>query len=270
MRNTSGRFLIWLIFGFFIFTIFSIYFAHIFDIQQEPLIQEHNSSSTSFSHFAGLVLARGGSKGLPHKNVAKIKNITLLGRALRTMTEFGKFDSIWVSTDDIVIANEAKRGKASVHWRPSYTASDSASTVVAVNEFLEKHDEVTKIGVIQCTSPFLKVEYLEEAYRKLNNNIDSVFSVTRQHKLRWGYNSSGQLQPENFDLHHRPRRQDWDGELIENGMFYFTDAFMLKHSMILQGGKLGVVEIPANLSLEIDTFNDLEVAEILMNSFEDS
>ncbi|XP_014287069.1 N-acylneuraminate cytidylyltransferase [Halyomorpha halys] len=270
MRNSSGRFLIWLIFGFFIFTIFSIYFAHIFDIQQEPLIQELNSSSTNFPHFAGLVLARGGSKGIPHKNVAKIKNITLLARALHTMSEFGKFDTIWVSTDDIVIATEAKKGKAQVHWRASYTATDSASSVLAVKEFLETHDEVTKIGLIQCTSPFLKAEFLEEAYKMLNNNIDSVFSVTRQHKLRWGYNSSGQLQPENFDLYHRPRRQDWDGELIENGMFYFTDASLVKKSMILQGGKLGVVEIPANLSLEIDNFNDLDVAEMLMNSYEES
>lgn len=53
-----------------------------------------------------------------------------------------EFDSIWVSTDDILIAKEAERCKALVHWRASYTATDSAATVTAVKEFLKKHEGI--------------------------------------------------------------------------------------------------------------------------------
>lgn len=93
----------------------------------------------------------------------------------------------------------------------------------------------------------------------------------------------GQLQPANFDVSKRPRRQDWNGEYIENGMFYFADKKLIVNNK-LQGGKyvillytniniylyyydfmfrLGVVVIPMNRSIEIDTLFDLQAARLL-------
>ena len=109
---------------------------------------------------------------------------------------------------------------------------------------------------------------------------DSVFSVTRDKKLRWsasdfdrrkegqpnGESDNGHsLLPQamNFDPGQRPRRQDWKGDLVENGMFYFARRGLVEAG-ILQGGRCTFVEVPPKLSLEIDSGLDLAVAEQTM------
>lgn len=66
------------------------------------------------THMAGLVLARGGSKGIPLKNIAPLGGKPLLAWCLQSMQEFGKFDSIWVSTDHPAIAECAQACGAKV------------------------------------------------------------------------------------------------------------------------------------------------------------
>ena len=65
----------------------------------------------------------------------------------------------------------------------------------------------------------------------------------------------------NFDPGHRPRRQDWKGDLVENGMLYFAKRNLVQNRKILQGGKVAYVEVPQNLSIEIDSSLDLAHAE---------
>nr|CAD7395919.1 unnamed protein product [Timema cristinae] len=75
----------------------------------------------------------------------------------------------------------------------------------------------------------------------------------------------GGVEPLNFDPSHRPRRQDWPGELVENGMFYFTTCRLAQQGL-LQGERCGIVEIPKNCSIEIDTPLDLELARMQLDS----
>lgn len=71
-------------------------------------------------------------------------------------------------------------GNADVHWRSEDTATDTASSIFAVQEFLKHHSEVDYVALIQCTSVFLKPEYLQKALSFLKQgNVDCVFSVTR-------------------------------------------------------------------------------------------
>ncbi|CAB3369811.1 Hypothetical predicted protein [Cloeon dipterum] len=171
-----------------------------------------------------------------------------------------KFREIWVSTDSHMIANEATKCGAKVHWRSRMSATDTASSLVALQDFIKGHKEFDRIGLIQCTSPFLAVKYLNEAFEHLQQGYDSVFSVTREFKLRWKEN-----RPEktfvavNFDPARRPRRQDWDGELVENGMFYFTRRHLISRGLI-QGGRIGVVQVERKDSLEVDNPADLNLA----------
>ena len=66
------------------------------------------------------------------------------------------------------------------------------------------------ICLVQCTSPFLNSSYLSKGFDMMKNqNYDSVFSVTKSHKLRWSIDK----KPLNFDPQKRPRRQDWEGNL---------------------------------------------------------
>lgn len=100
-----------------------------------------------------------------------------------------------------------------------------------------------------------------------SQGFESVFSVTRQKKLRWSEVQLGAGQfttPLNFDPAHRPRRQDWAGELIENGMFYWTNRDLVQKGL-LQGAQSAYVEIEPEDSLEIDTEMDWMLAELRLS-----
>nr|CAD7263324.1 unnamed protein product [Timema shepardi] len=177
-----------------------------------------------------------------------------------------EFASVWVSTDDDEIATVAQRSGASVHRRSAETATDTAPSIVGVQEFCVNHPEVVVVALIQCTSPFLRPSFLDTAFSMMSGgDHDSVFSITREFKLRWKELSGGGVEPLNFDPSRRPRRQDWPGELVENGMFYFTTCRLAQQGL-LQGERCGVVEIPKNYSIEIDTPLDLELARVQLES----
>ncbi|XP_067005219.2 sorting nexin-8 [Anabrus simplex] len=146
-------------------------------------------------NIVGLILARGGSKGIKKKNLMKIGNITLVGRSLRAIHEFGRFSSVWVSTDSVEIAGEAKAHGALIHWRSKESATDTAPSILGVQDFLSHHTDINIIGLIQCTSPFLTATFLTEAYDlMLQGDYDSVFSATRKFDLRWEENA-GSVPP---------------------------------------------------------------------------
>ncbi|XP_044733615.1 N-acylneuraminate cytidylyltransferase [Chrysoperla carnea] len=132
-------------------------------------------------HITALILARGGSKGIPLKNLAKFSNSSLISNALQHIKEVRNFNSIWVSTDNNLIASEVNKLKTQVHWRSEYTATDEASSLIAVQEFIRYHPEIDVVGLIQCTSPFIKKQYLIEAIHQFYGNpkLECVFSVTR-------------------------------------------------------------------------------------------
>ncbi|CAL4093577.1 unnamed protein product, partial [Meganyctiphanes norvegica] len=144
-----------------------------------------SSDSLKMSGVVALVLARAGSLGIPCKNLALLKGQPLLQRSLNTLQEANCFDSIWVSTDDDKIASCAIQGGAHVHRRASYTATHEASSITAIQEFLQYHQEFTVVCLVQCTSPFLRVHYLHQGISMMHNGYDSVFAVTRRHSLRW-------------------------------------------------------------------------------------
>ncbi|XP_042206806.1 N-acylneuraminate cytidylyltransferase-like isoform X2 [Homarus americanus] len=206
----------------------------------------------------GLVLARSGSKSIRNKNMVLLDNKPLLLRCLEVMQEAKCFSSIWVSTDDDKIAECAKDGGAEVHYRAQYTAVDKASSLCAVQEFLQHHPDISVVCLVQCTSPFIRAGYLHEGMDKMQSGYDCVFSVTRRHLLRW---SEGEpTYPLNFNARQRPRRQDWDGDLYENGMFYICKARLI-HEGLLQGGRCGYIEIPHCDSLEVDSPLDVIIAQ---------
>ncbi|XP_047241530.1 N-acylneuraminate cytidylyltransferase-like [Girardinichthys multiradiatus] len=223
------------------------------------------SSSKNPGHVAALILARGGSKGIPLKNIKTLAGVPLIGWVLRAAIDCGKFDSVWVSTDHDEIEKVAKSWGAKVHRRSPKVSRDCSSSLETINEFIEKNPYVTVVCNIQATSPCLHPSHLQEALKKITEDrFDSVVSVVRRHQFRWKEVKEGSdqcTQPENLDPKNRPRRQDWDGELYENGSFYFatTDIIMKKGSM--QGGKVAYFEMEPQHSVDIDIDIDWPVAE---------
>lgn len=212
-----------------------------------------------------LILARGGSVGIPCKNICKLQGIPLLTRCINTLILSNCFTSVWVSTDDNAIENVAVKAGARVHRRAPYTATNDAPSVIAVQEFLEcQAENLVNICLVQCTSPFLKKSYLIEGLERIKSgHFDSVFTAVRSHSLRWS-DSGNNLEPINFLPCARPSRQSWNGELCETGMFYMTSASAVAKTGLLQWGRTGIVEVDPSDSIDIDTPVDLVIAEVLL------
>ncbi|CAH0719608.1 unnamed protein product, partial [Brenthis ino] len=157
-----------------------------------------------------LILARGGSKGIPLKNIQKVGGITLLARTILTAKRAGFFD-ITVSTDHPLIALEALKYETTILKRSYATSSDWAPSIWGVQEFIQSRPDVKILILLQTTSPFIKAEHLYSSFHKLNypKPFDCVFSITRSHQLRWSYAIVGTI-PLNFQYKSRPRRQDWN------------------------------------------------------------
>ncbi|XP_055386224.1 N-acylneuraminate cytidylyltransferase [Condylostylus longicornis] len=213
-----------------------------------------------------LILARGGSKGIPRKNLQKLNGVTLLERTIKIIQETNLFTEIWVSTEDKEINETAQKIGALSHTRPKYLAEDETSSLDAVKEFLNKYKYIKKLALFQCTSPFLRHQYIKDGINKFQNS-ECVFSVTQSFKLRWQlYDNERELvHPINFKLDKRPRRQDWSGEFYENGMFYFANRYLILENNSFQSKLCKIVIISQYDGLEIDTLEDLDIAEYLTN-----
>ncbi|XP_048410510.1 N-acylneuraminate cytidylyltransferase A [Stegostoma tigrinum] len=213
-------------------------------------------------HFAALILARGGSKGIPLKNIKLLAGVPLLGWVLRAAVDCGEFDSVWVSTDNQDIESVARKFGAQVHRRSPEVSKDTTSSLDTILEFLEYHKEVEVVGHLQCTSPCLHPNHLKDVVKMLREEqYESVFSVVRRHHFRWKEVSEGEVtQPLNLNPAKRPRRQDWKGELCENGSFYFATT-QLVNTRCLQGGKVAYYEMESQYSVDIDVDIDWPIAE---------
>ncbi|XP_017779473.1 PREDICTED: N-acylneuraminate cytidylyltransferase-like, partial [Nicrophorus vespilloides] len=131
-------------------------------------------------HVAAVILARGGSKGIPLKNLAPVGGRSLLRISLEEALSVG-FDSVWVSTEHPDIRSEAERlPGVNVHWRSSENAEDWSSSVDALREFVSCRPEVDAVALLQCTSPFQNRKYLGEALERIRrSDTICVFSVTK-------------------------------------------------------------------------------------------
>ncbi|KFW73329.1 N-acylneuraminate cytidylyltransferase, partial [Pygoscelis adeliae] len=179
-------------------------------------------------------------------------------------------NSVWVSTDHDEIEKVAKQFGAQVHRRSPEVSQDSSTSLEAIREFLNHHHEVDIVGNIQATSPCLHPsDLIKVADLIQKEGFDSVFSVVRRHQFRWSEVKKGEnktTEPQNLNPAKRYRRQDWPGELYENGSFYFAKRHLIEKGY-LQGGKMAYYEMRAEHSVDIDIDIDWPIAEQRVLSF---
>ena len=205
-----------------------------------------------------VILARGGSKGIPNKNFKNLNGKPLICYAINEAFA-SKVDEVWVSTDCPKIKWITEHLYAKVLDRPNEFATDEASSESALLHF-SRSVEFDRMVFIQPTSPLLKAKYINQGLSMMDE-YDSVFSVCREHFLpRW----SLAVQPLNFDNGDRVRRQDMEDTYIENGAFYITTKKLLDKNKVRVSGKLGVIVMSQFESFQIDTIEDFNFIERLM------
>ena len=212
--------------------------------------------------------ARGGSKSIPKKNIKNIADRPLVYWVIEAACNCAEVDAVFVSTDsdeirDIVAGFSFSKLK--VVGRSEESATDTASTETALIEFVQTHD-FTNIALIQATSPLLTSEELAKGFvLKSQKNVDSVISVVRQKRFVWQDNANCiSAYPINYDFKNRPRRQDFDGFLVENGAFYITSREALLRNKCRISGNIKTVEMPIESYFEIDEPEDWIIVETLM------
>ena len=218
-----------------------------------------------------LIPARGGSKGIPRKNLQLVGNRTLVSRAVVSALQSGVFEGVFVSTDDKEIAREAEAHGAHVLWRPEHLGLDATSTEDVIVHHLETElsNKVDHLCVIQCTSPFIAPAHLRSAMDLLAETpVTSVFSATPDHSFRWEETPEGTWVPQGHSKSFRPRRQDLPPVVVESGAFYMFDVVSFLTEKTRFCGESAAFSVGRIESLEIDDVEDLEMANALAPLFD--
>lgn len=217
---------------------------------------------------------RGGSKSIPLKNIKPICGKPLVYWTVRAACGCKYIDKVYVATDSEKIKDcveSFKKGdngnlfsKVDVIGRSNESASDTASTEFAMLEFAEKYD-FDNIVLIQATSPLLTSSDLDRGFAIFNEpDTDSVLSVVPQKRFNWARDEKGFAVPTNYDVFHRPRRQEFDGYLVENGAFYITSKADLLNTKNRLSGRIKASEMNEDTFFEIDEPSDWVIIEALM------
>ncbi len=212
------------------------------------------------------VPVRGGSKSIPLKNIKELCGKPLVYWTVKAASESNHIDKVYVATDSGLIRSTVESfclPKVEVIDRSAESASDTASTEFAMLEFAGKYD-FDNIILIQATSPLLTSEDIDGGFKLFDSDdCDSVLSVVRQYRFIWK-ETNGIAEPVNYDVFHRPRRQDFGGYLMENGAFYITSKERLISSKNRVSGKIKAYEMSEETAFEIDEPNDWIIIEQLM------
>tara|TARA_B110000438_G_scaffold258470_1_gene267200 strand:- start:1857 stop:2534 length:678 start_codon:yes stop_codon:yes gene_type:complete len=214
--------------------------------------------------------ARGGSKGLPGKNIKHFANKPLIIHSIEFALSSEYIDEIIVSTDDEKIAEISLKAGAKIIKRPEKYSHDTATTESAIEHYLNEYAKKPEIIVLlQPTSPHRPQGSLDFALKYFKKNkFDSLLSITPTHKFFWRLKEDKTTYAE-YNYLDRPMRQNIKNEdirYIENGSLYiFTTSNFLKTRNRL-GGKIGYVEWSEDYQYEIDTQLDFEILEKLFLS----
>ncbi|GGY91887.1 N-acylneuraminate cytidylyltransferase [Streptomyces poonensis] len=251
------------------------------------------------SRVLAVIPARGGSKGVPAKNLAPVGGVPLVARAVRECRASRLVTDVIVSTDDQAIAAAARQAGAEVVLRPAAIAGDTATSEAAVLHAMDAHEalhgaSVDAVLLVQCTSPFLRGEDIDGvAAAVVENGADTAVTVAPFHGFIWRDAADDPAVADaaataaaagavtvtratvteggygvNHDKSFRPRRQDRPQDLLETGAAYAMDAAGFRRHRHRFFGHTELVRTDPARVLEIDDPHDLARARALAPLFD--
>ncbi|UCM89986.1 N-acylneuraminate cytidylyltransferase [Streptomyces marincola] len=215
-----------------------------------------------------VIPARGGSKGVPGKNLAPVGDAPLITRAVRECRAARLLTSVVVSTDDPGIAAAAHAAGAEVIERPTAISNDTATSEAAVLHAMGVYEErhgvtVDVVLLVQCTSPFLTREELDGVAAAVLDGADSALTVAPFHGYVWRDAGANGGHGVNHDKAYRPRRQDRPQDLLETGAAYAMRAAGFREERHRFFGRTELVRTDPARVLEVDDPHDLARARAL-------
>lgn len=221
---------------------------------------------------ACVILARGGSKGVPGKNLRPIAGVSLVGRSVRAARAAHGVGGVYVSTDDADIAAEARQYGAKVIDRPAELSGDGASSesgwLHAIPFMEADQPELDTLVFLQCTSPFTTGPDIDRCLSAMREKGAACsLSVLEDHSFLWGLDENGLGVGTNHnEREQRQRRQDLPPQFCESGAIYCVNrtAFEQTGQRFCGPVALSRVEHPP---VEIDTLADFALcSQIAQNA----
>lgn len=215
-----------------------------------------------------VIPARGGSKGVPGKNLKRVGGVALVARAVAAARGSHLIDRVIVSTDDAAIAAAAQAAGAETMVRSAELSGDLASSESVILDVLLRCDDQPDVVVfIQATSPFIDSADVDKAITRVRNGReDVVFSAVETFAFLWKHGDSGVLDGvtgANHDPSFRPRRQDRSPHFQETGAFYVMDTAGFCAAGFRFFGTVGVALVDPRSAIEIDTLDELALANAI-------
>ncbi|WP_406254631.1 cytidylyltransferase domain-containing protein [Streptomyces chartreusis] len=239
---------------------------------------------TSVPRVLAVIPARGGSKGVPAKNLMPVGGVPLVARAVRECRASRLVTDVVVSTDDQGIAAAARHAGAEVVLRPAAIAGDTATSEAAVLHAMDAHETlhgtpVDVVLLVQCTSPFIVREDIDAVVKAIvANGADTSLTVAPFHGFVWRHGDDEPAETEraaagggfgvNHDKSFRPRRQDRPQDFLETGAAYAMNAGGFREHKHRFFGRTELVRTDPARVLEIDDPHDLARARALAPLFD--
>lgn len=226
----------------------------------------------------GLIPARGGSKGVPRKNIKLLNNKPLIQYTSTIALQSTLLDKVIVSTDDNEILNLSKELGLEIPFkRPSNLAIDSSPTLPVVLHALDFYESkgiiFDAVCLLQITSPFRTVDFLDKAISKfIESKADSLISVQEiphEFNPHWAFveDENNYLKVATGEKNIIPRRQELPSSFFRDGSIYITKTEVLKGENSLFGSKISHIKSPKETYVNIDTMEDWHKAEEIIKIY---
>jgi CMP-N,N'-diacetyllegionaminic acid synthase len=224
------------------------------------------------SEIVAIIPARGGSKGIPGKNLKLICGKPLIAWSIMQARKAITIDRVFVSSDSDEILDVAAQYGALPIQRPMSISGDMASSESAWLHALKEIEcssvKIDYIVGMQATSPIRSSSDLDNAVTRVRlDYLDSLMTVAElEDFFTW---SIGQSGPEsiNYDYTSRKRRQDIERRYLENGSFYIFTPEILRAKNNRLGGKIGMHMMDRHKMFQIDNEEDVALCEIIMRGY---
>ena len=215
-----------------------------------------------------IIPARGGSKGIPRKNVLPVAGKPLIVWTIEAARAAATVGRVVVTTDDAEIAAVAAAHGAGVVHRPAELSGDTATSEAALLHALEHLDATEGFDpavtvFLQCTSPLMTADDIDGTVNALLlHGADSALAVAPFHHFLWDATGAAAAAGINHDKRVRPRRQDREPQYVETGAVYAMRTAGFRRARHRFFGKTVTHVTPAERCLEIDESVDLEAASL--------
>tara|TARA_B100000902_G_scaffold398749_1_gene466694 strand:+ start:133 stop:828 length:696 start_codon:yes stop_codon:yes gene_type:complete len=223
------------------------------------------------SKILAFIPARGGSKGIPNKNIKLFNGKPLIEWTIESALKSKLIHKVIVSSDSKKILSLSKNFGADVILRPKNISGDRSTTESAIKHCIKNlEDSFDVIVLLSPTSPIRKKEDIDNAIKQFKlKKLDSCFSASRLNDfLIWEYNKKiKKFKSINYDFKNRGIRQNRELNYVENGSIYVFRRDLIKYKNNRIAGKIGMYLMNFWQSFEIDEKNDWKLLEIIQKNY---